>query len=187
MDRRLAIVSSWPLFVLLAANGACVGWEVVRECINLRLHVARPRYCAAAFRGVQRTLPLTLVLTFILVPSTATQIFKTFQCDGYQFDSSGATRRYVRDDPSLSCNSDEYKRTEFIAFVMVTIWPVGVPALYALLLFASRDAIRTGVHTPLSRATAFLWADYDRSAYLWEPLEMCRKLTLTGERAGPVS
>jgi hypothetical protein len=56
----------------------------------------------------------------------------------------------------------------------------------ALLLFVSRDAIRTGVHTPLSRATAFLWADYDRSAYLWEPLEMCRKLTLTGERASPM-
>jgi hypothetical protein len=127
--RRLAIVSSWPLFVLLTAYGACVGWEVVRECINRRLHVARPNYCAAAFRGVQRTLPLTLVLTFILVPSTATQIFKSFQCDGYEFDRSGATRRYVRDDPSLSCDSDKYQRTKLLASIMVTIWPLGVPAL----------------------------------------------------------
>merc|ERR1712227_25674 len=37
-----------------------------------------------------------------------------------------------------------------------------------------------GVPTRLTRATAFLSADYVPSAFWWEPLEMCRKLVLTG-------
>ena len=43
---------------------------------------------------------------------------------------------------------------------------------------SSTLAMRTP--TALSRATAFLWGDYTAAAYCWEPLEMCRKLTLTG-------
>jgi hypothetical protein len=55
--------------------------------------------------------------------------------------------------------------------------------LYAMLLFMSRDALHTGINTPLSRAIAFLSDDYDamgQGAFWWEPLEMFRKLFLTG-------
>ena len=52
--------------------------------------------------------------------------------------------------------------------------------LYAALLWASRDDLRVGRATSLSLATTFLWDDYKRRAYLWEPLEMCRKLAVTG-------
>jgi hypothetical protein len=80
-----------------------------------------------------------------------------------------------------SCDSDEYKATRKEALLMLAIWPVGTPVVYAMLLFASRKAIFTDIPTPLSRATHFLSADYKPEAYLWEPMEMCRKLTLTGE------
>jgi hypothetical protein len=52
--------------------------------------------------------------------------------------------------------------------------------LYALLLWASRSAILSSKPTELSEATVFLWGDYVPSAFLWEPLEMCRKLVLVG-------
>ena len=64
--------------------------------------------------------------------------------------------------------------------VLVLLWPVGVPLLYVLLLAASSRAILTSSTTPLSQATSFLWADYHPFAFFWEPLEMCRKLVLTG-------
>jgi hypothetical protein len=92
--------------------------------------------------------------------------------------------------------------------MFLAVWPVGIPLLYAALLWASREAIISGVPTPLSRATSFLTSDcisagirttailhvrrrltgarihvrIDRvgAAYWWEPLEMCRKLALTG-------
>ena len=55
--------------------------------------------------------------------------------------------------------------------------------LYAVLLFMSRDALQNGTITPLSRAIAFLSDDYDamgQGTFWWEPLEMFRKLFLTG-------
>jgi hypothetical protein len=55
-----------------------------------------------------------------------------------------------------------------------------VPLLYVLLLWASRDALRTGIPTSLSGSTAFLSAGYTAHAFFWEPFEMCRKLALTG-------
>ena len=52
--------------------------------------------------------------------------------------------------------------------------------LYGLLLWASRGAFVTGEATPLSRAITFLSDDYGVATYWWEPLEMGRKLALTG-------
>ena len=63
---------------------------------------------------------------------------------------------------------------------MMVLWPVGVPLGYTVLLTAARDAIRSTRTTRLSRATSFLSADYETFAFWWEPLEMCRKLALTG-------
>eukprot|EP00966_Prymnesium_polylepis_P309138 7144185-Prymnesium_polylepis.1 len=63
---------------------------------------------------------------------------------------------------------------------MLVLWPVGVPLLYLRLLWASRDTILLGDRpTAVSQATAFLWRDYSAGAFWWEPLEMCRKLSLT--------
>jgi hypothetical protein len=93
-------------------------------------------------------------------------------------------RRYLYANLALSCDSKEYQTTQATAFAMLALWPVGAPLLYAALLWASRDALRTGTPTSLIRATAFLSDDFCYSYRLplgwWEPLEMCRKLTLTG-------
>jgi hypothetical protein len=62
---------------------------------------------------------------------------------------------------------------------MSTSTPCAVPLLYAVLLWASRDALRTRIPTQLSRATEFLSGDYDAATFWWEPIEMCRKLTLS--------
>jgi hypothetical protein len=133
-------------------------------------------------RGLQRSLPLTLMVTFLLVPSAATRIFKTFLCDQYELNNN-VTRRYLLEDLSLDCDGSEYNSGYLsiwnLTVALMILWPVGVPLLYAILLWATRDALRTGTSTHLSRATAFLWADWTRSAFLWEPMEMCRKLTLS--------
>jgi hypothetical protein len=44
----------------------------------------------------------------------------------------------------------------------------------------SRDSIRDRIPTSLSRTTAFLYGDYEAATFWFEPLEMCRKLALTG-------
>ena len=56
---------------------------------------------AAVLRGFQRILPQALVLTFVLIPSMATRIFRTFLCDAIELRAD-ATRRYLQDDLTLS-------------------------------------------------------------------------------------
>jgi|EP00966_Prymnesium_polylepis_P113556 hypothetical protein len=43
-----------------------------------------------------------------------------------------------------------------------------VPVLYSSLLWASRDALRSGNPSALSEATAFLSGDYALHAFFWE-------------------
>jgi hypothetical protein len=121
-------------------------------------------------------------LTFLVVPSTSARIFRAFLCEPFEY-SENKVRRYLRASLTMSCDTEEYEATRRTAYAMLIVWPVGIP----LLLWASRDAVRTGVPTPLSRATAFLSGDSETEAFWWEPLEMCRKLTLTGGQRDPNS
>lgn len=137
--------------------------------------------------GLQRTLPLTLVITFALVPSTATLIFRTLLCDPYEYveplaiaGQTPSIRRYLQGDLTVDCDSAEYQATRGLAFVFIAVWPIGCPALYMLLIWGSIGSHHTRSRRSLLRATAFLTEDYHKGAFWWEPVEMCRKLALVG-------
>jgi hypothetical protein len=57
------------------------------EKVSLRL-----RRADLVWRGLQRNLPLTLVVSFVMVPSTASNIFETFLCTPFEY-RPGDTRR----------------------------------------------------------------------------------------------
>ena len=179
--RRLLISSFWPivLLVIFAAGSTC--WEFAQDRMNQDALLIPRTKRQAVQAGLYRAMPLTLVLTFVLVPSTATRIFKTFLCRPFEYDGSkNEVRRYLYDDLYLSCTSDTYAATHRSAVALIVVWPVGVPLMYAILLWVSRDALWQNRSTGLSRATDFLSSDYSVASFWWEPLEMCRKLTLTG-------
>jgi hypothetical protein len=136
---------------------------------------------SAVHRGLQCTVPWILIVSFVMVPSTSTYIFKTFLCDRIEYEP-GEERRYLQNDLTLSCDSQQYSVAYTTALLLIAVWPVGVPLLYSALLLASRGALRNGKPSALSRATAFLAGDTHPWAFWWEPLEMCRKLALTGVR-----
>eukprot|EP00966_Prymnesium_polylepis_P326325 7382237-Prymnesium_polylepis.5 len=94
---------------------------------------------------------------------------ETFECETFEYEAAATlarsnmtqatqpiSRRYLYADLTLSCDSDEYVATRNAAFTMLTVRPIAIPLLYMVLLWFSRDAIRTGIPSPLSRATAFL-------------------------------
>jgi hypothetical protein len=183
----LLIGACWPIVLVLAAAAGSIVVELIRERRTDPELVAPRGRRAAVQAGLQRTLPMMLVLTFVLVPSTATLIFKSFLCDTLSFANTGTnteTRRYLQMDLHVQCDTDDYAATLNIAYVMIAVWPLGVPLLYGALLVAARDALVTGTPTPLSRAIAFLSEDYEAIGHgtlWWEPVEMIRKLVLTGE------
>ena len=155
--RRVRISSLWPIFLILLFAASQVGWEILLFWRRQGDHAARG-LCAAVRNGLQRALPLMLTLTFLVVPSVSTRIFRTFLCEPITY-GDGEVRRYLRADLRLSCDNEDYESTRAVAFVFMAIWPVGIPLLYAMLLWASHGAIRDQIPTSLSQATAFLWAD----------------------------
>eukprot|EP00966_Prymnesium_polylepis_P119905 2770761-Prymnesium_polylepis.1 len=136
---RIWASSTWPLAVILSSAVCLIGAElVIRRSADRTLVAAR----AAVTAGLQRVLPPTLGLTFLVVPSTSTRIFRAFLCETFEYNED-TSRRYLYADLTLSCDSDEYNSTEATAAAMLFLWPVGVPLLYTVLLWASRDALRT--------------------------------------------
>ena len=172
---RIWVGSTWPLVVMFGCAVCLVGAEVVRRCSRADNRSLAARMRAALASGLQRVLPPTLGLSFLVVPSTSTRIFRAFLCETFQYNDH-TSRSYLYADLALSsCDSDEYEATKSTAFAMLALWPVGIPLLYASLLWMSRDALRTGVPTSLSRATAFLSGDYETATFWWEPLRPLKR------------
>jgi hypothetical protein len=94
---RLLFGSLWPIVLVLLFGAGFIAWECVLEYRAKSNTVRQPRGIAAKVEaGLYRVLPLTLGLTFVLVPSTSTRIFKTFLCDPIQYDDTAEVARQLR-------------------------------------------------------------------------------------------
>ena len=84
-------------------------------------------------------------------------------------------------DPSVLCpNGYAGAPEQPTAVLAVALYGVGVPVLYAALLFVSRKAIRDEIPTPLSTALSFLHASLHPWALYWPLVEAARAILLTG-------
>lgn len=84
----------------------------------------------------RRDLGALLVVTFLIDSTTSSLIFQTFVCDAVE---DGGW--YLRADYSLQCyvagQSERHTHGLFLIYasIMILVYPLGIPALYALLLF----------------------------------------------------
>ena len=120
-----------------------------------------------AFDGKELTaksLPTCLKLIFLCYPAVSTVAFSAFDCVDF-----GADGKYLRADFQIPCNDgDEYQRVKAVAVLAISIFSIGVPVGYAVLLFGSRHAIRRERPTPITQALGFLHQDYHKHFYAWE-------------------
>ena len=77
-------------------------------------------------------LTYNFILVYLLYPSTSASIFATFQCETLD---DLAQSRFLRIDFSVNCDSPYHRMMWYYAALMVIVYPLGVPALYAYLLF----------------------------------------------------
>jgi hypothetical protein len=85
-QKQILIGSCWPIVLILLSAATCVVFELVQERRKRDPTRVAPRSTLEVVgAGLQHILPMTLLITFILVPSTATRIFKTFLCDPIQY------------------------------------------------------------------------------------------------------
>eukprot|EP00966_Prymnesium_polylepis_P208606 4833018-Prymnesium_polylepis.1 len=78
---RLLLGSCWPIVLLLTVTTSSICWDLAMHCCRKGTTHVTASSRSALRNGLQRILPLASVLTFVLVPSTATAIFRTFLCE----------------------------------------------------------------------------------------------------------
>ena len=112
---------------------------------------------------------------FLLYPLVTTAAFEGFPC--YEFESG---RGWLIADVTIECRTPEHDTAQMLAWVAVALYPVGCWLIALFLLLRASKAIISGVETPLSRATNFLYKEYDVVCFWWELMEMGRKFLLVG-------
>ena len=163
---RLGSFFDQLLFLVLAP---CVLGILVLAC-SMATEVLTKRKAASLKAGLIRALPYLLYLAFCAFPLVSSRAFQAFDCE--EFDDG---TRFLRVDYSLDCDDNEYGRVVYLAWVAISLYPIGIPLLYLALLLSARKAILTEQPTALSRSLTFLYQDYAPSMYWWEVVEISKK------------
>ena len=64
--------------------------------------------------------------------------------------------------------------------LFIILWPLGVPLVISVLLFASRTPILHQRKSALFRATAFLHSEYVTEWFWWEVVALTHRIIVTG-------
>ncbi|KAG5179976.1 hypothetical protein JKP88DRAFT_280076 [Tribonema minus] len=142
--------------------------------ISRRRHAVAPKLRQVVARDVNAF----LVFIFLIFSGVSLTVFETFGCDKLN------TGNFLRADYSLECDDEEGWHTKYSIYpaFMIVVYPVGIPALYATILWRSavKQRDRTQLPSRLASASSILWRPYKGRAYYWEPVECLRRLMLAG-------
>ena len=127
---------------------------------------------SAAF--LETALPPLLNLGFLAYPLVTNVAFDAFSC--YDFTES----EWLKADVAIECGTRQHTEAITLAWVAIILYPLGLLFVNGALLFASRRAVQSKRPTPLSRAIAFLYREYEPQFFWWELIEMLRRLVLVG-------
>ena len=119
---------------------------------------------------------LFLGLTFMIFSGVSTTIFDTFNCRTYGDDPT----YYLNADKSLSCESPRHSYYKSYAFLMMAIFPVGIPLLYGTMLFQRRHEIQSTKRYKKDSLikTSFLWEMYEPNMWWFEVFDCLRRLVM---------
>ena len=156
--RRLLLYTIVPLVITV----------LVIAFHGLRLHRQGLLSRSALFRSA---MPFTLPFIFLMYPLVTNVAFEAFPC--YVFEDG---QSYLVADVSIECHTSAHFNAQVLAMLAICIYPVGLFAFVATLLYRARHDIRCGKHTPFT----FLYREYEQEYFFWELMEMGRRFTLVG-------
>ncbi|CAM9373703.1 unnamed protein product, partial [Laminaria digitata] len=162
---RLLIATIMPPLVLVALVGSYHLGKKRNRSSELAISVVKHRHQSAV-----------LLLAFWVYSSVSYTVFQTFSCD--DLDNGKA---YLRADYSLECSTTLHSRFKTYAWVMVGVYPVGIPAVFAWCLARNRgDLTKPDRETvPHLESLNTLWTAYKPSRYWFELVECIRRIVLT--------
>ncbi|CAM9092872.1 unnamed protein product [Scytosiphon promiscuus] len=80
---------------------------------------------------------VALTMAFLLYSTVSTVIFQAFTCDHLE----DVDKRYLRADYAIDCDSDRHKAFQVYAGVMILVYPIGIPIVFAIMLWRKRNII----------------------------------------------
>ena len=86
----------------------------------------------------------------------------------------------MRQDASVECGTEDHGPIKNLAIGFIVLWPLGSLVLYSSLLIVCYKPLQAKTPNALTRASAFLHREYEKTWYWWEAVELARKLVLTG-------
>ncbi|CAN0186921.1 unnamed protein product, partial [Scytosiphon promiscuus] len=117
-----------------------------------------------------------LLFTFLVYSSVSSIVFQTFACETLDDDIE-----YLRADYRIHCTDPKHKAFEVYAGFMLFVYPVGIPLLYAALLFQRRDVLaHADADKTVAQPIAGLWEAYRPERFYYEVIECGRRILLTG-------
>ena len=136
----------------------------------------------------RRVIYCFLVLTFLVLVGASSVLFEFFQCQRFALpdEEGGGEESFIRRDYSISCTSNRYQMFVPFALIMVLVYPVGIPALYAALLLNNREVLsdpsameEEEAHDfPRVGHVLFLVEAYSPEFFYFEVIECVRRLLL---------
>ena len=164
---RLLFTTLGPL-IALAYLGATYAFAVAKSKKQpIRAsptHVSREN---ARERVDTEHMSALLLLSFLVYSSASSNIFRMFACE--HLDDGN---EYLRTDYRILCTDKNHRALQIYAGIMVLVYPVGIPLMYAILLYRLRGLLRIGgparLNSPSASTIITLWAPYRPSAYLYE-------------------
>lgn len=149
---------------------------------------SRNRDCPAGMQAAKhKHLSIALFIMLVVYSSVSFSIFQTFVCETLD---NGV--EYLRADYSLTCTTDMHTAMKAYAGLMICVYPIGIPAVFAWWLHSNRndlvkvkignfgnvgDGADTLEHLQPMRD---LWAPYKPRRYYFEVVECGRRIALTG-------
>ena len=142
--RKLAWATGAPfVFLFFIFVAMCINY-CVTVFLKRNTTMSSRRERRAFYKKLKyRFLNLVFYVTYLVLPSVTTMIFQLFICknvdpdgeDGDPYDS------YLVADVNIACSSEYYRRWLIYGYVMVLIYPIGIPTFYFICLYRNRNDI----------------------------------------------
>jgi hypothetical protein len=120
---------------------------------------------------------VVLFFLFLVYPSVSSTLLKLYRCDLVE----GVY--YLMADYRVICYDDSWWPYGIWGFVMMLVYPIGVPLLYYILLWSNSEALHDENHPdhgPVSTKLKFIYKAYEPEYWYFELVWLAYKLLLTG-------
>jgi len=125
---------------------------------------------------------VSLFLMFLLYPSISATVLRVWNCR----DIEGTS--YVRADYTLVCSTPSGTEGEWASYASIAafafvLYPIGIPALFAYVLYENQESLHDEDHPDHASTFAkfgFLYSSYTEDVFWWEIIMLVNKLLLTG-------